>query len=167
MMALTAHAWLSRAWCNGGTLRAALHQGALRAPPLAAPLAPALAMLRGVAAGVAAMHASGVPLPASLLDCVFLQVCCLSCHFCRAACLSDAQAVRHQLTVRAAYAHVCLALCYVLSSKLTCSFSEIAMRPDHFSQVHAPRERRRRRPCCREGGAAPQRMRRGSPSGAV
>ena len=74
MNALTAHAWLTHDWCAGGSLRAASEQGLLCAPCIKAPLAPLLALLRGVAEGLAAMHAARLTLSAPLWDCVLLQV---------------------------------------------------------------------------------------------
>ena len=68
MDALTAHAWLTHDWCAGGTLRAACEQGFLCAPCVKAPLAPLVALLRGVAEGLAAMHAARLTLSARLWD---------------------------------------------------------------------------------------------------
>ena len=75
MDALTAHAWLTHDWCAGGSLRNASEKGLLCAPCVKAPLAPLLALLRGMAEGLAAMHAARLTLTAPLWDCVLLQVC--------------------------------------------------------------------------------------------
>ena len=71
--------WLVQEFCNGGTLQEAMRDGMLRAPALPAPLLPVMALLRGAAQGLAALHAAGRPHGALTADEILLKVCRKGC----------------------------------------------------------------------------------------
>jgi serine/threonine protein kinase len=73
-----AHVWLVQEFCNGGNLKEAVKDQMLCSPALAAPLLPVMGLLRGVAQGLAHMHAAGMHHTMVTAESVLLKVCSTS-----------------------------------------------------------------------------------------